>query len=201
MFPASSLAAIITTFLVALIITYILNKLTKKILGKKYNIKETAFRAFIYDSIILLIIFYFFIFLRSPSFSEYLIMPILVFAIFYMPFLLIYLIADIKKAKIKELNIDKISLDHETKRCPECAETVKLEARKCRFCGHLFDEEELKRQVEERKTEILKNEMASKGLMQCPQCGKWDVYKDYMPDGSVVDWCPHCEESLQNMKK
>jgi hypothetical protein len=28
----------------------------------------------------------------------------------------------------------------ETKSCPECAETVKAAARKCRFCGYIFEE-------------------------------------------------------------
>jgi hypothetical protein len=33
----------------------------------------------------------------------------------------------------------------------------------------------------------------------CPICGSNKVYKDYMPDGSLVDWCPDCQQSLQTM--
>jgi len=29
----------------------------------------------------------------------------------------------------------------DTKICPDCAETVKAKARKCRFCGHIFEDQ------------------------------------------------------------
>ena len=32
-----------------------------------------------------------------------------------------------------------------------CAETIKFEAKKCRFCNHLFEVEEVERQIEDAK--------------------------------------------------
>lgn len=40
-----------------------------------------------------------------------------------------------------------------TKKCPVCAETIKLEAIKCRFCGELFDSRDVARQVSSANTE------------------------------------------------
>ena len=41
----------------------------------------------------------------------------------------------------------------DTKKCPVCAETIKLEAIKCRFCGEQFDPTEVARQVSEVRNE------------------------------------------------
>ena len=38
------------------------------------------------------------------------------------------------------------------------------------------------------------------GLMQCPTCGKWDVYRAVIEDGGQGDWCPNCKKSLQKMR-
>lgn len=48
---------------------------------------------------------------------------------------------------------DFIPDEHE-KKCPDCAEYIKLEARVCKHCGHRFPDEEVKRQMEERKKEF-----------------------------------------------
>jgi len=53
------------------------------------------------------------------------------------------------------LELDEISIERETKKCPMCAETIKLEAKKCRFCNHLFDVDEVENQIEARKREIM----------------------------------------------
>lgn len=43
--------------------------------------------------------------------------------------------------------------DHE-KKCPDCAEYIKLEARVCKHCGRRFSDKEVERQIEEKKNEI-----------------------------------------------
>lgn len=80
------------------------------------------------------------------------------------------------------------------KKCPLCAETIKLEANKCRFCEHLFDPEEVDSHIQALKAK--EEEKASLGLNKCPSCGNWDVYHAYVEGGGLGWWCPHCKKSV-----
>ena len=93
-----------------------------------------------------------------------------------------------------------VSLEQETKKCPACAETIKLEARKCRFCSADLDPEEVARQVASRRAE-LEEDLAKKkeGKVQCPDCGSWDLRWAVIEGGGMGYWCDNCKKSLDAM--
>jgi ankyrin repeat protein len=41
-----------------------------------------------------------------------------------------------------------------TKKCPDCVEMIKIEARKCRYCGREFTEEDVERSISEHQREL-----------------------------------------------
>ena len=69
-----------------------------------------------------------------------------------------------------------------TKKCPACAETIKLEAIRCRFCGEKFDPEDVARQVAQKRNgdsfdnRVLCGDGSCIGVIgpdgRCKVCGK-----------------------------
>ncbi|MCS3859482.1 zinc ribbon domain-containing protein [Salinibacter ruber] len=65
--------------------------------------------------------------------------------------------------KEKESASQTFDPDEHEKKCPMCAEYIKLEARRCKHCGHEFSKEEVERQVEEIRESVKGSESASEG--------------------------------------
>jgi hypothetical protein len=78
--------------------------------------------------------------------------------------------------------------DEHEKKCPDCAEYIKIEARVCKHCGREFSDEEVKRHIEEQKDKAEKERKAREydteevlsthsfsGIV-CEDCGKKRSY-------------------------
>ena len=95
-----------------------------------------------------------------------------------------------------------VRLKDDEKKCPYCAENIKLESMKCRFCGSSFDGEELAAQIEARHKEIELREREEKikaGNKECPTCGLLEVRSAFIEDGGMGDYCHNCKKSLKSM--
>jgi hypothetical protein len=58
------------------------------------------------------------------------------------------------RQKNRALNSQEFNPNDHKKKCPMCAEYIKLEARRCKHCGHEFSEEEVDQQIKEVKREF-----------------------------------------------
>lgn len=89
-------------------------------------------------------------------------------------------------------------LENETKKCPACAEKIKLQAIRCRFCGENFNSDDVNREVK-RRLATLQFFVNDSERKRCPKCGIFDAYWAYIEDGSTGYWCPHCKKSVRDI--
>jgi rubredoxin len=79
----------------------------------------------------------------------------------------------------------KFDPDEHEKKCPMCAEYIKLEAHRCKHCGHEFSEEEVERQIEEAKRE---KESKQEAILATHS----------FDDGDICEDCGSTRENVQN---
>jgi len=77
-----------------------------------------------------------------------------------------------------------------TKKCPDCAEEIKFEARVCRYCGKRFDEEDIinslpNQQAQTKSATAMRNRIRD---LRCPRCYTMNYSSDYI--------CSSCGKNL-----
>jgi hypothetical protein len=99
------------------------------------------------------------------------------------------------------------------KKCPQCAELVRLDAIRCRFCGAELPPPEVEEEGSEQTVGCRLGQFVGKGRMRpgteitegaasershrhrCPACGQPYSPGDYDPRAASI-FCPHCHGEL-----
>lgn len=104
-----------------------------------------------------------------------------------------------EEQRLKEFGLSLSKPNTETKVCPSCGKTIKLEARICTSCEHVFSEEEVKNQIGEAQENLRKWELVRKDKL-CPQCKSYEVTTAMCEDGGYGPYCQNCRQSVRSMQ-
>ncbi|MBU4356946.1 MAG: hypothetical protein KJ822_16650 [Proteobacteria bacterium] len=86
-----------------------------------------------------------------------------------------------------DLDIDEADLINETKVCSACKNTIKLLAKKCRFCGVIFEQNEFDKAIKSRSIEIIERKLEislDEEVVMCPGCAELINIKSM-----ECEWC------------
>ena len=75
---------------------------------------------------------------------------------------------------------EEVLLAFETKKCPACAESIKIEARVCKHCGYKFSEDKLIQQNEERGALIKQDQRTQINRITFPILGIMIIVIGYL---------------------
>lgn len=90
----------------------------------------------------------------------------------------------------------KFNPDEHEKKCPDCAEYIKLEARVCKHCGHEFSDEEVEQQIEEIR-EIRRDGEEQRGEKPMLYCERSEISVQPNLDGTT---CPACGKNIDDRR-
>jgi hypothetical protein len=82
--------------------------------------------------------------------------------------------------------------------CRACRKRIRAEAYQCAWCGDYPDGIWVWKYIERHRTKLGAN--FKNGKVQCPRCARWDLTHAYILGSDIGLWCPHCKDTLENLR-